>query len=100
VLLGKTLEEMTPVGAEKIAQWAKFREGLSRVDESLAKTDAKGPFVMGDTISWADFFLSSYLIYWKVVWGEQSEEWTDIASWNGGRWENLLQALGEYQTIN
>ena len=100
IIFGKTLEQTTPVGAEKIAQWAKFREGLSRIDECLAKTDAKGPFVMGDTISWADFFLSGYFIYMKVVWGEESEEWTAVASWNGRRWENLLKALEEYQTIN
>ena len=71
---------MAPVGAEKAAQWAKFRESMSKVDECLGKTDAKGPFVMGDTISWADFFISGYLMCFKVVWGEDSEEWKDIAS--------------------
>lgn len=89
-----------PVGKERIEQWAKFQEGMSKVDECVAKTDAKGPFIMGDTISWADFFLSGYLIWFKIVWGEDSEEWTHIASWNEGRWDNLLRALGKYQTIN
>ena len=41
-------------GAGRAAQWAKFRD--VRVGECLAKTDTKGPFVFGDTISWADFF--------------------------------------------
>ena len=77
---GRTLEEMTPVGAERAAQWAKFREGMSKIDECLGRTDAKGPFVMGDTISWADFFISAFLMYFKIVWGEDSEEWKDIAS--------------------
>lgn len=98
--LGKTFEEIIPVDVERIVEWAKFREGLSKVDECLAKTDDKGPFVMGNTISWADFFLSGYLIYFKYAWGEDSEEWKDVASWNEGRWENLLRALGKYQTIN
>ncbi|KAF8798616.1 hypothetical protein BYT27DRAFT_7177613 [Phlegmacium glaucopus] len=98
--LGKPLEEVVPVGRERIEQWAKFQEGMNKVDECLAKTDPKGPFVMGDTISWADFFLSGYLIWFKIVWGEDSEEWKDIASWNEGRWDNLLRALGKYQTIN
>ena len=88
-----------PVGAERAEQWAKFRDGMSKVDECLAKSDNKGPFVMGDTISWADFFISGSLMFFKIIWGEDSEEWKDIASWNDGRWKNLLHALGN-QTIN
>jgi glutathione S-transferase len=61
--IGRTLEEMATVGEERAAQWAKFRDGISKVDECLAKTDTKGPFVMGDTISWADFFISGYLMF-------------------------------------
>lgn len=95
---GKTLEDILPVGNERIELWAKFREGMNQVDKCMAKTDAKGPFVMGDTISWADFLLSGGLIWFKLVWGEESEEWKEVASWNGGRWDNLLRALGKYQS--
>ena len=97
--LGRTLEEMVPFGTERVVKWAKFREVMNQVDECLAKTDAKGPYVMGDIISWADVFLASYLIYFKIIWGEDSEEWKDIASWNQGRWANFLRALGN-QTIH
>ena len=54
---------------------------------------------MGDTVSWADFFTSGYLMYFKNIWGEDSEEWKDIASWNEGRWKKLLDAVGN-QEIN
>ena len=97
--LGKPLEEMIPVGTERIVKWAEFREGMNKVNACIAKTDAKGPFVMGDTISWADFFISGYLMYFKVIWGKDSEEWNDIASWNEGRWGNFLLVVGN-QTIN
>jgi glutathione S-transferase len=90
--LGRPLE--IPVGAERAEQWAKFRDVMSNIDECLAKTDTKGPFVMGDTVSWADFLISAFLVYLKCVWGEDSEEWKDITSWNEGRWKNLLQAIG------
>ena len=95
--LGRPL--VVPVGAERAETWAKFREGMSKVDECLAKTDTKGPFVMGDTISYADLFISAFLMWFKNVWGEDSEEWKDVASWNEGRWKNLLHALGD-QPIN
>ena len=99
LVFGQSLEEMAPVGAERAAQWAKFRDDMSKVDECLAKTDNEGPFVMGNTISWADFVISSFLLFFKIVWGEDSEEWKDIALWNEGRWKNILPALG-YQIIN
>ena len=54
---------------------------------------------MGDTVPWADFFLSAFLMYLKTILGEDSEEWKEAASWNEGRWKNLLHALGD-QAIN
>ena len=97
ISLGRPLT--VPVGAEKVEIWAKFRDNMSKIDECFAKTDTKGPFIMGDTISWADFFISAYLMFYKRICGENSEEWKDIVSWNEGRWENLLHAVGN-QTIN
>jgi glutathione S-transferase len=95
--LGRPL--VIPVGVEKEEQWAKFRDVMSSIDECMAKTDAKGPFVMGDTVSWADFFLSAFLMYIKNIMGEDSEEWKAVTLWNEGRWKNLLDALGD-QAIN
>ena len=57
---------------------------------------------MGDTVSWADFFLSAFLMflmYFKTVLGEDSEELKELASWNEGRWKDLLHALRD-QAIN
>ena len=88
--LGRPLE--IPVGAEWAEQWAKFRDVMSNFDECLAKT--KGPFVMGDTVSCADFFISAFLMYFKNIWGEDSEELKDVAFWNDGSWKNLLHAVG------
>ena len=68
---------------------------MYNIDEFNAKTDAKGPFVMRYTVSWADFFLSAFLKYLKNILGEE---------WNIGRksllglredGKNLLHALGD-----
>ena len=95
--LGRPLKILE--GAEKAKEWAKFKDVMSNIDECIAKTDAKGPFVMGDTVSWADFFISAFLMYLKSILGEDSEEWKEVASWNEGRWKILLHALGD-QAIN
>ncbi|KAF9536581.1 hypothetical protein CPC08DRAFT_613849, partial [Agrocybe pediades] len=70
--------------------WDKFKAGLGKIDSWYAKNDSKGPFLLGETISWADLVVASYTICLKISWGEDSEQWKDIASWHGGRWNNLL----------
>ena len=88
-------------GAEKAEEWAKLRKVMNNIDESMAKTDTKGPFVMGDTVSWADFFLSAFLMYIKTISGEDSEQWKDVTSWNAGRWKNdFLHALGDQAQLS
>ena len=66
--LGRPLKILE--GAEKADEWAKFRGVTSNIDELIAKTDVKGPFVMGDGVSWANFFLSAL----SNILGEDSEE--------------------------
>ena len=56
-------------GAEKADEWAKFRGVTSNIDERIAKTDVKA-FVMGNGVSWANFFLSAL----SNILGEDSEE--------------------------
>ena len=48
---------------------AKFRKVTNNIDESIEKTD-KAPFVMGDAVSWANLFLSAFLMYHKDILGE------------------------------
>ena len=93
---GVKMEEITPKGERAVEEWAKFKANLDKVDTWFTKTDDKGPFILGDTISWTDLNVASWTTWWRAVWGEDSEEWKDVASWNGGRWNDLLVALEKY----
>jgi len=93
-----TLEDLVPKGEKAVEEWAKFKANLDKFNSWFAKTDDKGPFILGETISWTDLNVASWTIWLKVVWGEDSKEWKDIASWNGGRWNNLLIALEKYSS--
>ena len=75
------------------------RKVTNNIYERTAKTDAGGPFVMGDVVSWVNSFLSASLKYLKKILGEDSEEWKEVASLNEGSWTNLLQVVGD-QAIN
>jgi len=96
---GKKLEDVVPTGDARTEEWRKFEKGLDIVHSYLVSTDEKGPYMMGNTISWSDLLLFSYLYWFKVIFGEDSKEWKDIASWNGGRWEAHMNALKEYHRI-
>jgi len=90
---------VAPIGEARTEEWAKFKKGMDVAYSSLVMTDKKGPYVMGDTISWSDIVLFGFLFFFKIIWGEESEEWKDIASWNGGRWEAHVDALEKYNTV-
>ena len=90
---------VAPTGEARIEEWSKFKKGIDIVYSSLVMTDKKGRYMMGDTISWSDFVLFGFLSFFKIIWGEESEEWKDIVSWNGGRWEAHVDALNKYNTL-
>jgi glutathione S-transferase len=96
---GKALEEMAPKGEAADAEWAKFRNGLTKVDSWYAKNGGKGPFLLGETVSWGDLVIASYLSSWRILWGEDSQQWKDISSWNNGRWAEIAKALKKYETV-
>ena len=96
---GKKLEDVVPAGEARAEEWGKFKKGLDTVYSYLVLTDRKGPYMMGDTISWSDLVLFSFLYWFKLIWGEDSQEWKDIASWNDGRWEAHIDALKAYHTV-
>lgn len=99
MFFGKKLEDVVPTGEAQTEEWGKFEKGLASVHAYLAMTDKKGPYVLGDTISWGDFVIFSFVYWFKLTWGEDSKEWKDIASWNGGRWAAHIDALKEYLTV-
>jgi len=88
-----------PTGEAGAGEWGKFKKGLDVAHSYLVLTDKKGPYMMGDTISWSDIVLFGFLSFFKVIWGEDSAEWRDIASWNDGRWEAHMDAMKQYNTV-
>lgn len=94
---GRMLEDLIPNGEKGEAEWAKFKAGLGRVSGWYAKSG--GPFLMGQSPSWADFVVGAHIVCWRSVWGEESEQWKDISSWNGGRWKALSEHLRDYEKV-
>ncbi|KAF9473710.1 hypothetical protein BDN70DRAFT_997519 [Pholiota conissans] len=96
-LLGMKMADFDAKSEVAVEKWRKYKENLEVVARWYRKTD--GPFLMGDTISWADFVVVSIMMMFRAVWGEDSQEWKDVVSWNEGVWGNLVEELDRYTTV-
>jgi glutathione S-transferase len=84
------LSEVKVTKEEEEKMWAASRDGWSRLDEEYyAKTDDKGPWLLGDKPSFGDFVVLAALIFFRQTVGEDGEEWKMMRGFNGGRWARL-----------
>ncbi|TEB27756.1 hypothetical protein FA13DRAFT_1736220 [Coprinellus micaceus] len=82
---------------DQAKHWADAKKALDALDEKLTATDAKGPWYLGDRISFADFVIGASLIWMELLLGEESEEWKNVTTWNGGRWKRFIEGISEWR---
>lgn len=93
-------EKVEAVGSKNRQEdWAKAEEGMSKVAAWYEKNAEKGPFYLGAKMSWVDIVIASFLVFFKRSWGEDSQEWRRICSWDGGRWRNHAEIFHEFEFV-
>ncbi|KAF8157806.1 hypothetical protein B0H34DRAFT_655910 [Crassisporium funariophilum] len=97
---GTRLEDLTPTGDKALEQWKAYEAALGSIDALSRRTDNIGPYIMGHTVSFADFLIVAYIIGPRIVWGEDSREWRSIKSWHGGRWAALAEAFDKWTAVD
>jgi glutathione S-transferase len=95
---GKKLEEVSPMGPERDSHWKKLKDRLDVIDGWLAKVESGQVYIAGDSLSFADIILASRLMWMKRVFGEDSQLWKDVSTWNEGRWDRIL-STERYETV-
>jgi glutathione S-transferase len=92
-------EEVCPPGPKRQEALKALKAALDTVSDLLEKNfgEENAKFVMGDTVSWADFQLSGTLLLLKL--GLEPTEWEKVANWNSGRWVKYMQALSEWEVV-
>ncbi|PIL22627.1 hypothetical protein GSI_15318 [Ganoderma sinense ZZ0214-1] len=103
--LGGKLEELAPPGSEARGQvWAHLKKATGKIAAWYegAAGGKERIFVLGDgaSVTYADVVVAGFFVWFKVCLGEESEEWKEMASWNGGRWGKLLAALEKYSAVD
>ncbi|KAK2461091.1 hypothetical protein APHAL10511_006870 [Amanita phalloides] len=91
---GADIKTMNPTGAAREEAFNDLKDGLDKIDQLLLKS--KGPYVMGETVSFADFAVGGWLKWMQILFGKDSEEWKRVSSWNEGRWGERLERLDKY----
>jgi len=101
----KKLEEVAPKGSDEEEElWKQLGAEMQKIGEWVDLT--KGPYVMGETVSFADFVLAAALMWARRAWsagcgggGESSKEWERVCNIDGGRWKRFMMLLEEYEQV-
>ncbi|KAI0722272.1 hypothetical protein C8T65DRAFT_136137 [Cerioporus squamosus] len=99
---GMKLEELAPKGSEKRRKhWEAVKDAFHEVAGWLqADGREKLFFLGGETICYADIVIVAFLVWIRNTFGEASEEWRDVLSWDGGRWGQLAEAFSKYEAVD
>lgn len=88
-----TLEEIV-LPTEKVAEmWEGSKQCFGKWDQKYAETDGEGIWFFGRSVSFVDVAVGAVIGWVRNVHGEDSQQWKEVAGWNGGRWSGLLKAL-------
>ncbi|KAF9479953.1 hypothetical protein BDN70DRAFT_981766 [Pholiota conissans] len=98
-LFGKKLEDVVPSleSDEGKEEWKKVEEGFAGMAVWYSKNGGKGPFLLGERVSWPDVVVGGYLLWLKAAWGEHDRKWKDVMGWHGGIWKALGEVMKEYE---
>ncbi|KAF8994498.1 hypothetical protein BDQ17DRAFT_1285765 [Cyathus striatus] len=91
---GKPVKDIVPTGEAKL-------QTLELIKNSLGEINAlyKGKYIMGDNPTLPDFVFAATFLGVKILLGEESDVWMEVAKFQGGKWAGLLDDLKAYQGV-
>ena len=98
---GAKLEDMAPHGSAKRAEhFATVEKAFAAIAGWLNADGKDKPFLMGDQVSYGDIVIASFLVWTRIVLGEDSPEWRAVKGWSEGRWAKFMDAFKAYEAID
>ncbi|KAI0826891.1 hypothetical protein BC628DRAFT_1338719 [Trametes gibbosa] len=98
VAFGGKLEELAPPGEKRENHWAGVQKAFSTYASWLDQAESQ--FFLGDRIGYADITVASFLMWFRVILGEDSKEWTELKQWDGGRWAQYLEKFEKFTSVD
>lgn len=100
VELGAPLQDVAPPGPKREGHWAGLRGVFGTFAQWLRADGTEKPFFLGESIGYADVVLASFVLCFRILHGEDSEEWAEIKSWDEGRWVRLVDAFKQFEAVD
>ncbi|EIN07717.1 hypothetical protein PUNSTDRAFT_120997 [Punctularia strigosozonata HHB-11173 SS5] len=94
---GCKLEEIS-TGQKYIDQWGKTEAGFTKIKDVIKKNGEGAQFVMGDTVSFGDLFLASWLLWIRQT--ASGEQWEKVRGWDAGFWGKFVDSLVKYEVYD
>ncbi|TFK91947.1 hypothetical protein K466DRAFT_659670 [Polyporus arcularius HHB13444] len=97
------LEELSPAGSDKRAKhWEGVKNVFHRIAEMLQGNAQKEKLLFGggNEVCYADICIAGVLMWIRAIYGEESTEWQDVVSWDGGRWARFTDVFRKYETVD
>ncbi|EIN12879.1 hypothetical protein PUNSTDRAFT_97823 [Punctularia strigosozonata HHB-11173 SS5] len=79
-------------------RWEAAEAGFKRIAAWFDKNGEGSRWVMGDTVTFADFALASWIIWVRQVDGHG--DWQKVKAWDGGRWVRYVDGLSKYAVFD
>lgn len=88
-------EQLTVKGEARAKTVESLKSGLEALVRAYKQAD--GPYLEGETVSYADIIVGGWLAFFKAT--VHAEEWEQIRTWHDGLWGQLHQALEKYAEV-
>ncbi|HEV7736119.1 MAG TPA: glutathione S-transferase C-terminal domain-containing protein, partial [Chlamydiales bacterium] len=91
-------EEISPEGPVRDGHWKQLEEAYKEIGAILDKNGLQQSWVAGGSgPTMADFLVSSYLTWIKVV---DPKGWAShVEKWENGRWERFMKKFDQWTTV-
>ena len=93
---GASLEDLASPGPERDEKWRKAEEGFGKLAAAMEKAGLGEEGEHTRRLEYAELVIGAYLVALQRTFGEESDEWRAIESWQGGRWKRLVDKLRPY----
>lgn len=97
----KPMDQIIVSGEEWQKHWAEVRRAFSDIDRLALCSEpsrSNGLFLAGQHATYADIVMCALLLCLKTCISDT--EWRQIASWNKGRWNRLLEAFEPWMKVD
>jgi glutathione S-transferase len=85
-------EEILVLGEKRVKMVAEFKDKLGELAKFYL---SDGPFLEGQTLTYADIIVGGWLQFLKAT----IEEWEDLLTWHDRRWRKIHEALAKYAEV-